>query len=294
MIYVCLLLVLVYTTIEHYHNPYLNHNINYLTNRLSIILALYIIIHYFLFKDLIHLLYIDRDNTNIIMSVFCKCCRKTKDNEEFGLKTDGNQYKTCMKCRNKKIKKPDDEIIKCCDAEAIRDTFKQLNCEIVYASELKYMMDFSSGLTTFFSGMFKTTNIVIVETTTLSNLCSLMNLFLHLSFDFVDIRTYGVNLAIYKDSKDTVMRSVNGCVKNILDGFMKCLKLLNKKMCDICNNKKKCFRQCAKCNNKMCFECLKNHNKEYINSCPYCRYDMLEHSKMNKMMEELFGDGIEM
>jgi len=81
MIYLCLLLVLVYTTIGHYHNPYLNHNTNYLTNRLSIILALYIIIHYFLFKDLIHLVYIDRDNQNIIMSVLCKGCRKTKINE---------------------------------------------------------------------------------------------------------------------------------------------------------------------------------------------------------------------
>ena len=71
---------------------------------------------------LIHLLYIDRDNTKHIISVFCKGCRKTKDNEEFGLKA-GTQYKTCMKCRYKKLgvkvsfKKPEEEIIECCDAE---------------------------------------------------------------------------------------------------------------------------------------------------------------------------------
>ena len=35
--------------------------------------------------------------------------------------------------------------------------------------------------------------------------------------------------------------------RNIFDGFMKCLKLPNKKMCEICNCKKKCFRQCVKC-----------------------------------------------
>ena len=59
-------------------------------------------------------------------------------------------------------------------------------------------MDVSSGLArTFFSGMLKTTNLVIVETITLSNFCPLMNLFMHLGFDFVDIRTYGVNLIIY-------------------------------------------------------------------------------------------------
>ena len=62
------------------------------------------------------------------MSVFCKGCRTTKDNEEFGLKADGTQYITCMKCRYKKLgvqasfKKPDEEIPECCDAELIRDT----------------------------------------------------------------------------------------------------------------------------------------------------------------------------
>ena len=56
----------------------------------------------FLLKVLIRLLYIDRDNTQIIMSVFCKGCRKTI-NEEFGLKADGNQYKTCMTCKYKKL-----------------------------------------------------------------------------------------------------------------------------------------------------------------------------------------------
>ena len=35
----------------------------------------------------------------MVMSVFCKGCRKTKDNEEFGLKANGTQYKTCMTCR---------------------------------------------------------------------------------------------------------------------------------------------------------------------------------------------------
>ena len=39
------------------------------------------------------------------MSVLCKGCRKTKVNEDFGLKTDGTQYKTCITCRHKKIKK---------------------------------------------------------------------------------------------------------------------------------------------------------------------------------------------
>ena len=87
------------------------------------------------------------------MSVFCKGCRKTNDNEEFGLKADGTQYKTYIKCRNKKMncrnkknKKSEEEIIECCDVELLRDTFQTLNCEIVYANELTCMMDLDSGL----------------------------------------------------------------------------------------------------------------------------------------------------
>ena len=80
------------------------------------------------------------------MSVFCKGCRKTKVNEGFCLKVDGNQYKTCITCRNK-IKKIEEEgEITCCDVELIRDTFRKLNCESVYANELKYMMDLDSGI----------------------------------------------------------------------------------------------------------------------------------------------------
>ena len=43
------------------------------------------------------------------MSVFCKGCRQTEVNEGFGLKTDGNQYKTYITCRNNKIKKIEKE-----------------------------------------------------------------------------------------------------------------------------------------------------------------------------------------
>ena len=79
------------------------------------------------------------------MHVFCKGCRKTKDNDEFVLKANGTQYKTRMACRNKKNKKSEEEIIECCDVETIRNTFKQLNCETVYVNDFGFMMDLYSG-----------------------------------------------------------------------------------------------------------------------------------------------------
>ena len=233
------------------------------------------------------------------MSVLCKGCRKTKVNEDFGIKDNGTQYKTCITCRNKKIKKielKEEEIIECCDAELIRDTFRKLNCRIVYLNELKYMLDLDKHLAiSIFSKMIMYNNIAIIETITPDNFCPFMNLLIHLEiYTSEHIRQFGVNIVIYKNSKVSLMRATISSTKNLFDGFMKCIKLPNKKMCDICNIKKKCFRECAKCKNKMCFECFKNHNKNYVNSCPYCRYNIEEHSQMNKLMEEVLGDGIQM
>ena len=128
------------------------------------------------------------------------------------------------------------------------------------------MMDLDSGIArAIFSGMLKTNNCVIVETITWPNCCPLMNLRTHLGFTIEDIRTYGINLVIYKYYNNTMIRSTTGSVRNMYDGFMNCLKLPNKKMCDICNNKNTIFRQCVKCKHKLCFECFNKHNKDYAN-----------------------------
>ena len=137
------------------------------------------------------------------MSVFCKGCRETKDNEEFGLKTDGNHYKTCTKYRNQKIKKIEEEgIIECCDVELMRDTFIKLNCRTVHLNGLKYMMDLDRNVArSLFIKMVIYNNIAIIETITSTNFCPLMTLPIHLYiFNMEHIRTYGLNIVIYKNS----------------------------------------------------------------------------------------------
>ena len=76
------------------------------------------------------------------MSVFCNGCRQTADTDEFGVNNNGSQYKTCMKCRNKTHKEePEEDIPDCCVVKLARTTFRNLNCEIVYPSELKYILE---------------------------------------------------------------------------------------------------------------------------------------------------------
>ena len=187
------------------------------------------------------------------MSVFCKGCKKTKNNEDFGMKNNGSQYKTCVKCRERKQKQPEykKEEIKCCDEEDIRNTFKQLNCKIVYPSELEHMLGLDrASARMVFNKMIILSNLAIVETIKGYNFMSILALTVHLGISIDNIANCDVNLIIYKthNKKFKVVYSYSD--RNIFDGFMKCLKLPNKKMCDICNCKKKCFRQCGKCNNK--------------------------------------------
>ena len=42
-----------------------------------------------------------------------------------------------------------------------------------------------------------------------------------------DIRTYGLNIVTYKNSKDTMDRTIYDYHMNIYHGFMECLKLHN-------------------------------------------------------------------
>ena len=141
-------------------------------------------------------------------------------------------------------KQAQEEEVTCCDAELIRDTFRKLNCRIVYLKELKYMMGLDRNVArSLFTKMVIYNNIAIIETITSDSCCPLMDLLVHLEiFHMEEIRTYGLNIVIYKSYKDTMIRTITVSALNIFEGFMKCIKLPNKKMCDICNNKKKCFR----------------------------------------------------
>ena len=89
-----------------------------------------------------------------------------------------------------------------------------------------------------------------------------MNLLEHLGFNTDTIRTNNINVIIHKCSADNVVKLIYTSDNNIFDGFMNWLKLPNNKMCDICNSKKKCLRECSTCMNKMCIGHFKIHKKK--------------------------------
>ena len=132
----------------------------------------------------------------------------------------------------------------------------------MYLNDLEYMLELDSYTAiSIFSKMVVNNNIAIIETIDLPRFCYILNILSHLGFNVNSIRTYDDNIIIYKESKNLMITCISSSDRNIFKGFMECLKLPNKKMCDICNCKKKCFRQCGMFKNKLCVECFKNHNK---------------------------------
>ena len=65
-----------------------------------------------------------------------------------------------------------------------------------------------------------------------------LRIFVHLGFTIDKLINCDVNIVIYKKLSKQVKIVFSDSDRNIFDGFMKCLKVPNKKMCDICNYEK--------------------------------------------------------
>ena len=117
----------------------------------------------------------------------------------------------------------------------------------MYLNDLTYMFNFDRNIANvIFIKMMSIINCVIAETITSDHFCFILNLLEHIGFHTNDIRTYDIDIILHKTSKYKMLRTISYYHMNIYHGFMECLKLPNKKMCDICSCKK-CFRQCVKC-----------------------------------------------
>jgi hypothetical protein len=64
---------------------------------------------------------------------------------------------------------------------------------------------------------------------------------------------------------------------NFFEDYVVDEKLKNRRRCEICNLKKKCYRICARCKGKVCIECYNKMNSCTLAPCPYCRYSFNDH-----------------
>ena len=64
---------------------------------------------------------------------------------------------------------------------------------------------------------------------------------------------------------------------NVLANYVHTDKEKNRKRCNICQRKKKCFRVCYRCKERYCADCFYNLHDTSMKPCPYCRYSFSEH-----------------
>jgi hypothetical protein len=65
--------------------------------------------------------------------------------------------------------------------------------------------------------------------------------------------------------------------RNLFKNYVVDEKLKNRRRCEICNLKKKCYRICGQCKGKVCIECYNKMNSCTLAPCPYCRYSFNDH-----------------
>ena len=71
---------------------------------------------------------------------------------------------------------------------------------------------------------------------------------------------------------------------NLFDGFVKPVKLKDRRRCGICQDRKvRNFVSCGRCDNRMCNECFDNLTDRL--TCSFCTYNLHEH--LNKKIDEL-------
>jgi hypothetical protein len=71
---------------------------------------------------------------------------------------------------------------------------------------------------------------------------------------------------------------------NLFDGFVKPVKLKDRRRCTICQDRKvRNFVGCGRCENRMCNECFDNLTDKL--TCSFCRYNLNEH--INNRIDEL-------
>jgi len=71
------------------------------------------------------------------------------------------------------------------------------------------------------------------------------------------------------------VRYVSIC--NLFENYLQSVKLINRRRCEICLERKKCFRECGKCRNKCCFNCFNRIHDTILKPCPFCRYEFQDH-----------------
>jgi hypothetical protein len=213
----------------------------------------------------------------------CSRCTKHQNIINFGFKKNGDEFKTCVRCRKKNIPEiasvdipvitPDFIHEKKCNTydpltmERLKDIFSNYGFNIIPMTlqimiDLFYAMDDNSLAIDFTEYLYDNKILGLEESNETVRL-----LFAPERYD-----VFHMNL------KNTIL----------IDNYIQSIKLNSKKRCGICIEKnRKHYKICNRCNNLYCDTCF-IRIKENGLSCPFCRYTLKDH--INNNIDKFNGD----
>ena len=220
----------------------------------------------------------------------CSKCKVVKGSVYFGEKKNGQEYKTCLTCRGKKL---------ICSDDTMKD-----KCIVDYDKELKPFLDYDEIKKTCEGYGYNILNLPICNKEDLEASAEyikfkLMNTktMLLVNYNEINLWTFYFLETLPKQIKNDANKNFPCVIMkfknentiftyvmrtcNSLKYFYDINRLKNPRRCEICLTKTKHFRSCYRCHKNICSNCLKSLPSLI---CPYCKYDILEHScKMNEL-----------
>mgnify|MGYP001209016652 FL=1 len=210
---------------------------------------------------------------------YCKSCKSNYNLNDFGLKSNGEEYKTCINCRNRNRHRLKEKL---CDIEEIKQTFIDLNCNIYNCDKMKWMMELKSyEAEEYFQSIILMKNNVFIERLTKNGSQHILKFLNQVGIN-IENKPNGCpesfNVIFYCGKTENDIKVVFSKEPiNRFNNFMRNEKLKNRRTCELCCVKSKCFRVRGQCEKKQCIQCFKENNKHLINDCPFCRYNFTEH-----------------
>ena len=146
---------------------------------------------------------------------YCKGCKSNYELNEFGLKSNGEKYKTCLYCRNRNKNLTCDEqrhknnrqIIKekPCDIEEIKQTFIDLNCNIYNCDKMKWMMELKSyEAEEYFQNIILMKNNVFIERLTKNGSQHIFKSLNQIGINIQSILIESINVILYCGKAKTI------------------------------------------------------------------------------------------
>ena len=216
------------------------------------------------------------------MSMKCYRCKIYKSDDFFELKRNGNKYKCCSDCRNKKT---NEEFIpvEFIPPEIIEDILtpyteppkppekeekEDLKEKQRYIKHIKeQVLKIGFNLVEFDQRVYEDLifdNSRFLKYLMIEKKMIMINETTNELFLPIKTGIYLINIKNYH---------------NLFDNFVKSIKFNGKRRCSICCNKTtRCFKSCCRCHNILCCNCFEiqiEGDKLFI--CPFCRNEINDH-----------------